>query len=110
MSGCSSTNTEPYALRVMGDSMWPEFEDGAIIIVDPGGICKSGGYVVVDFNNDVTFRQYLEHEGKKYLAPVNDLYPTEELIAPYNIRGVVIQQKHKRQGKRYDFDGTQISR
>jgi len=35
-TGCSSETTEPYALRVIGDSMSPEFEDGHIIVVDPG--------------------------------------------------------------------------
>ncbi len=29
--------SEPFALRVMGDDMAPEFRDGHIIIVDPGG-------------------------------------------------------------------------
>lgn len=27
---------EPFALRVEGESMAPEFEDGCVIIVDPG--------------------------------------------------------------------------
>ena len=27
---------EPYALRVLGDSMEPEFADGCVIIIDPG--------------------------------------------------------------------------
>ncbi len=38
--------SEPFALRVIGDDMLPEFEDGNIVIVDPGGLVKSGCYVV----------------------------------------------------------------
>lgn len=102
MSECCSETTEPYALRVLGDSMRPEFEEGAIIIVDPSGLVRSGAYVVIVHDDDTTFRQYIEHEGKKYLVPVNDLYPTVELTEPYEIKGVVIQQTYKRQRKHYD--------
>jgi phage repressor protein C with HTH and peptisase S24 domain len=35
LSNCSSS--EPFALRVVGDDMAPEFVDGHVIIVDPGG-------------------------------------------------------------------------
>ena len=31
----SCSSLEPYALRVLGDSMEPEFADGCVIIVDP---------------------------------------------------------------------------
>jgi SOS-response transcriptional repressor LexA len=104
MSGCCSTNTEPYALRVMGDDMWPEFPDGAIIIVDPGGILYSGAYIVIEHQGEVTFRQYVEHDGSKYLVPVNDLYPTVELEEPHEIKGVVIQQHYNRERRYYDKD------
>jgi len=39
-TGCA--DHEPYALRVLGDSMEPEFADGCIVIVDPAGDAKSG--------------------------------------------------------------------
>ena len=35
-TGCSAEGQEPFALRVIGDSMAPEFLDGHIIVVDPG--------------------------------------------------------------------------
>ena len=44
LSNCSAS--EPFALRVVGDEMAPEFEDGHIIIVDPGGQVRSGGMPV----------------------------------------------------------------
>ena len=35
LGNCSAS--EPFALRVIGDDMLPEFKDGHIIIIDPGG-------------------------------------------------------------------------
>ena len=45
-NGCTSEFTEPFALRVIGDSMAPEFEDGHIIILDPGLLPYDGAFVV----------------------------------------------------------------
>ena len=36
LANCSAS--EPFALRVIGNDMSPEFEDGHVIIVDPGGL------------------------------------------------------------------------
>jgi len=38
----SSCGGEPFALRVSGDVMAPEFNDGCIIIIDPSGVVKDG--------------------------------------------------------------------
>ena len=46
-TGCTADTTEPYALQVIGDSMTPEFEDGNIIIVDPGVALYNGAYAVI---------------------------------------------------------------
>ena len=43
----SCSALEPYALRVLGDSMEPEFADGCVIIVDPGYAPRDGSYVIV---------------------------------------------------------------
>ena len=54
---CSAS--EPFALRVMGDDMAPEFEDGQIIVIDPGGLVKSGCYVVARLGEEAIFRSCL---------------------------------------------------
>ena len=53
----SCSTLEPYALRVLGDSMEPEFTDGCVIIVDPGYAPKDGAYVIVEYAGDLFFRQ-----------------------------------------------------
>ena len=52
--GCSAL--EPYALQVTGDSMAPEFWDGCVIIVEPGGAVRNGSFVIVDYAGDTLFR------------------------------------------------------
>jgi SOS-response transcriptional repressor LexA len=102
-TGCNSDVTEPFALRVIGDSMTPEFEDGAIIIVDPAAPCENGAYAVVEHNGEIVFRQYVIKDEGKYLQPLNHDYDTVLLTEPYEVRGVVIQQTHKRKRKHYDW-------
>lgn len=92
--GCSAA--EPYALRVIGDSMAPEFNDGHIIIVDPGMPAVSGAYVVIDFNGETTFRQFMVESERKYLKALNNEYPTQLLDSEYTIRGVVVQRAGRR--------------
>ena len=95
---------EPYALMVLGDSMLPEFADGEIIVVEPEGLARDGSYVVAFLNNEYTFRQLVSHEGRWYLKPLNDLYPTEEIPGMEVVKGVVILKKkpgRRREQKSY---------
>jgi SOS-response transcriptional repressor LexA len=87
----------------MGDSMTPEFEDGAIIIVDPAAPCENGAYAVIEHNGEIIFRQYVTKDDKKFLRPLNDDYDTVALIGQYEVRGVVIQKSYKRKRKHYDW-------
>jgi len=102
MSGCSSENTEPFALRSIDDSMLPEFEIGSVIIVDPGGMLRDGVYVVADHDGEPIFRQMVYYNEKKYLRPLNDIYPTLEYQEGAKIHGIVIQKYHKRKRTHYD--------
>ncbi len=106
MSEGGCTSKEPYALQVLGTSMEPEFMDGTVIIVDPGYPPCDGAFVVIDFQDETMLRQVVMYEGKKYLRPANEAYPTLELIEPYSVRGVVIQQSRRRPARHvihYDY-------
>jgi len=93
-SGCSAA--EPYALRVIGDSMTPEFEDGHIIIVDPGMPVVSGAYVVIDYDGDTTFRQFVIEGDQRFLKALNQTYEAIEIVSEYTVRGVVVQRAGRR--------------
>ena len=103
LSNCSAS--EPFALRVVGDDMAPEFVDGHIIIVDPGGKIACGCYVVAKYEDEMIFRQ-LVVDGDKYLLRALDSSLPESMLANglEDIVGVISQRSGKRRSehKRYD--------
>jgi SOS-response transcriptional repressor LexA len=101
-TGCSAA--EPYALRVLGDSMLPEFEEGCVIVIDPGGAIRDGSYVIAVQNEEYIFRQLRILDDKYYLQPLNDLYDTIEIEDLSIITGVISQKagKRRKHHKRYD--------
>ena len=104
-SGCAAS--EPFALRVLGDSMLPEFVEGVIIIIDPAGAIRDGSYVMAEVKNEYIFRQLRIVDDKYFLQPLNDLYDTVEISGQEVIQGVVTQQAGKRRTdrKHYGKDG-----
>jgi len=92
----SCADAEPYALRVIGDSMEPEFLDGHILIVDPAMPPQHGAYVIIDYQGETTFRQFIIENGRKYLKALNSAYPAVELVENYSVRGVVVQRASRR--------------
>ncbi|MCP4875069.1 MAG: S24 family peptidase [Gammaproteobacteria bacterium] len=103
LSYCSAS--EPFALRVMGDDMAPEFVDGHIIILDPAGKKVSGCYVVARQGGEMIFRQ-LVIDREFYLLRALDSSLPELTLANglQDIVGVVSQRSGKRRSehKRYD--------
>lgn len=85
-----------YALRVAGDSMTAShgksYPEGCVIYVDPsqaGGV-SSGDRVIAKINGDakVTFKQFIDDAGVKFLKPLNPQYPT--IHDPFRIIGKII--------------------
>jgi SOS-response transcriptional repressor LexA len=101
-SGCSAS--EPFALRVLGDMMEPEFKDGCIIIVDPEGLVQDGCYVVAQHEEEFYFRQ-LRIEGDRYfLKCVNEGYDEYlEIPGIEAIHGVVSQRAGTRREYRKHY-------
>lgn len=100
-SGCAAS--EPFALRVLGDSMLPEFVEGVIIIIDPAGAIRDGSYVMAEVKNEYIFRQLRIVDDKYFLQPLNDLYDTVEISGQEVIQGVVTQQAGKRRKDRKHY-------
>lgn len=95
--GCAAS--EPFALRVLGDSMLPEFPDGAVIIIDPAGAIRDGCYVMAEYDNEYIFRQLRIVDDKYYLQPLNDLYDTVEIEGQDVIQGVITQKAGRRRSE-----------
>lgn len=96
---------EPFALRVIGDSMAPEFLDGHIIVVDPGYPLMNGVFAVVENDNEVLFGRYLRDGAHCRLEYLNPDYEPVELVAGHRVKGVIIQRNTRRRKdmKRYDY-------
>jgi SOS-response transcriptional repressor LexA len=95
-STCSS-NSEPYALQNIDDKMSPEFSENCIIIVDPSMPVHHKAYVIIDFNNELYFRQYFEENDRKVLRCLNTSYSEIELDNNFEVRGCITQQKQRKQ-------------
>ena len=96
---------EPFALRVVDDSMEPEFAAGCIIIVDPTGVARDGAFVLAEIDGGYVFRMLRRTEGGDELVALNEHHPPVTLAAGLaSVRGVVVQRAgaRRRYHKRYD--------
>ena len=103
LSNCSAS--EPFALRVIGDDMAPEFIDGHIIVIDPGGRLSSGCFVVANHGGEMIFRRLVIDDGGYRLVALKPDIPEIRLDnGADDIVGVVSQRagKRRREHKRYD--------
>lgn len=69
-----------FALRVVGDSMEPEFQEGMILIIEPEMDPNPGDFVVARSSEDATtFKQLVRDGADWYLKPLNTRYPIKPL-------------------------------
>ena len=92
-----STNSEPYALQNIGNMMSPEFSENCIIIVDPAMPIHNEAYVIIDFNDELYFRQYVIENNNQLLRCLNSSYNDIKLNSDFEVRGCVTQQKQRKQ-------------
>lgn len=95
-TGSSCSNSDPFALQVLGDSMEPEFPDKCIIIIDPAGVVRDGSYVFASHNGEYIFRRLKIENGRYFLVPENDQYETIEIPGLEAVHGKIIQRAGKR--------------
>ena len=98
------SGAEPFALRVIGDSMAPEFEDGDVIVVEPEGHATDGSFVIARHADEWVFRQLLRDVDGWRLHALDPAYDDVRLPDLGSVRGVVIQKSRpgrRRAGKRY---------
>ncbi len=100
--GCASD--EPFALRVLGDSMEPEFKDGCIIIIDPAANVESGKYVIAEVDGGYIFRQFIQEGENFLLQPINPGYKPITIESPSVVRGVITQRAGARRKYHKHYD------
>lgn len=101
-SMCSG-GREYFALLVKGDSMWPDYLPGDVVIVRKTPACESGDVCVVYVNGfEATLKQVkLGEDGSLTTVPRNQNYnprtysPEEIQSLPVSIAGVVVELRRK---------------
>lgn len=95
---------EYFALEVKGDSMWPDYLPGDVVIVRKQPTCDSGEDCIVYVNGyDATLKQVrLNSEDRSLtIVPRNQSYPPRTYSAeeiqnlPVTIAGVVVELRRK---------------
>lgn len=86
-----------FALRVVGDSMEPEFKEGEIIIVNPHVEAVPNEYIVVkDKDGQATFKQLKRYGSRWVLHPLNPKYPDQEVArGEFKIIGKVVKKEKR---------------
>ncbi len=99
--GSNCSESEPFALQAIDDSMEPEFDKECIIIIDPTGVVRNDSYVFAkDLGDEYIFRQIkFNNEGdtETYtLVPLNDQYESFDIPSLDYVEGVITQRAGKR--------------
>lgn len=83
---------EVFALRVIGQSMAPEFAEGDIVIVEPDGALADGSFVLAQHDGDWLLRQLRRTGAGWALHPLNPCWPDLPLADLAAVHGPVIQK------------------
>lgn len=91
-----------FALKIDGDSMYPDYKTDDIIIIKQQSDCNSGDDCVVMVNgDDATFKRVIKQEKSIILKPLNNNYEPyyfdeyEILTKPVKIIGIAIEVRRK---------------
>jgi len=104
-TGCSAEGMEPFALQVIGNSMEPEFQDGHIILVDPGYPLLEGVYAVIKNSGEYIFGQFYKDGSEGWIRYLNPDFEAVKLESGFEVKGVVTQRngRKRKDMKRYDY-------
>jgi DNA polymerase V len=99
-SGCSES--EPFALQVLGDDMEPEFPNGCIVIGEPNAVVADGSYVIARHDDDYIFRQLhiSAQSGQWTLSAIKEGLPVLQIAGREDVRARVVQSTNGRRKTR----------
>lgn len=90
-----STCQGKFAIRVKGESMWPQFQINTVLIISTDKITKNRDFVIafIKESNEVVFRQMMIDGNYKFLKAINSLFPTITFETEDKLIGTVIQTR-----------------
>lgn len=90
ISTSAPVNRYTFAVRVVGDSMEPEFHAGMVLIVEPELDPLPGDFVIAkNGSEETTFKQLIKDGADWYLKPLNERYPLKKMDKDICVVGVV---------------------
>lgn len=101
--GSSCSDSDPFALQVLDDSMEPEFPDRCIIIIDPAGAIEDDTFVFAKYNDEFIFRRLRIENGEYWLIPENSEYEKLYIPGKEAIYGRIIQRAGTRRKDRRHY-------
>lgn len=103
-TGSSCSDSDPFALQVLGDSMEPEFPNGCIVIIDPAGQAEDNSFVFAKYNDGYIFRRLRIENGEYWLIPENPGYEKLYIPGKEAIHGKIIQRAGTRRKDRKHYE------
>ncbi len=103
LTGSSCSNSDPFALQVLGSSMEPEFPDGCVIVIDPAGVIEDGAYVFAKHNDEYIFRRLAIRNGEYWLVAENPAFEDLPIPGIEAIYGRIVQRAGKRRKDRKHY-------
>jgi len=90
-----STCQGKFAIKVQGESMWPQFQVNTLLIISTDKIVKNRDYVLayVKETNEIVFRQMMIDGTYKFLQAINSLFPSITFTNEDKVIGTVIQTR-----------------
>lgn len=94
-NGENTPQKEKFAVHLKGDAMWPQFQEDALLIIDPKKKAKNRDFVIayIKKNEETLFRQLLIDSKCHCLKAMNNLFPSIILQPSDNIMGVIIETR-----------------
>jgi SOS-response transcriptional repressor LexA len=85
-----------FALIFKGDSMFPQFHENTILIIDTYQAPKNRDFVIAycHDNQEILFRQLIIDGSYKFLKPINTIFPSLQLKELDQIIGLVVQSRN----------------
>ena len=94
---------EPFVLRVIGDSMLPDFEDGSIVVIDPEQAVQHGDYVVAQVDDQHQLGKLSVSGNVWQLATTSEEMQIPVVISRKSILGRVIKCTDPRRKSQMEF-------
>lgn len=83
-----------FAVKIVGDSMEPEYEDGDIVLVRSQNTLYNGQIGIILYDNDVRCKKYCKNKKNIFLESLNKKYPPVNIASnrKFIIQGLVLEK------------------